>query len=218
MKYLRLFESKSESEIEEIFRKHGWRGSFTLQVGSDGSVNTHGNVDMSRRNLRKIPHQFGKVGNFWFEENKLKTLENSPVEVSGIFSVSHNRLKDLKGGPKRVGGDYLCAFNRLTTLEGVSSSIEEDFFCNNNRLTDLEHFPKVGRSVYISDNPVSSVVQYFIDRGDRDKVIELFNFSRVIQGGMRVILNRLEYVFDAYDIEITDEMLKGIEKYYTIVK
>ncbi len=189
MRYLRLFENREEISKLEMFKIH----RICRGVGiKNYIINPDGSVDVS-----------GSVSlDFW--------MKNSTFLGSG--------LRRLPFRFRRVTGYFNCTNNNLTTLEGVPNYIGGNFRCNNNNLTDLEHFPEyVTGHVYIYNNPIYSMVQYFIGREDRHKIIELFNFSGVIQEGSRVILNRLEYVFEAYDIEITDRMLREIAEHYKII-
>ncbi len=159
-------------------------------------------------------------------------IENYTINPDGSIDVDSGvllfncGLTELPLQFRRVEGVFMCSHNDLTTLKGAPKYIGGDFWCNVNNLTDLEYFPEhigaqtssnVTYVISMWSNPIWSMAQHFIHRENRGKIIELFNFSGVVQG-IRVILNRLEYVFDVYDIEITDRMLKEIEQYYTIIK
>ncbi len=143
---------------------------------------------------------------------------NSDGSISAPrINLSNRRLSEFPLKFDTVSDSFFCWSNRLTTLEGAPKYIYGHFWCQNNKLTDLEHLPE-SRKIIIHGNPINSIAQHFIVRKDRHKIIELFNFSGVIQEGNRVILNRLEYVSDAYDIRLTDDMLREIAEYYTIIE
>ena len=78
------------------------------------------NVDISNKNLTKIPEKYkGKIidGYFSCSYNKLISLENSPKKVNGDFVCSGNNLTSLEGAPKKVSGNFFCSYNKLTLFE-----------------------------------------------------------------------------------------------------
>jgi len=78
-------------------------GTWTRRA--DGKINVEGHVDMSERELDKIPFQFGEVtGNFDCSFNNLTSLEGAPEEVGDDFNCLDNPLESLEGAPDWVGG------------------------------------------------------------------------------------------------------------------
>ena len=73
--------------------------SISDELHPDGYViHVQGNVDLSYKNLEKIPYPFGDVfGKFDCGFNKLTSLENSPWYVSGSFWCNGNKLTSLEG-------------------------------------------------------------------------------------------------------------------------
>ena len=131
MKYLKRF-NESIEDIDSICREYGIR-NYT--VNPDGTVDVDGDVDLTHKNLTRLPLKFGKVsGDFDCKYNQLTTLEGCPTEVGGDFYCYGNKLTTLKGGPKRVGGGFSCAMNNLTTLEGCPK-VGARFNCYGNQLT-----------------------------------------------------------------------------------
>jgi len=83
-------------------------------INSDGSIDVRGNVNLSVRDLTKIPLRFGKVtGYFWCDNNHLTTLEGSPREVGGDFWCNRNNLISLENGPEEVGSGFHCHENPI---------------------------------------------------------------------------------------------------------
>ena len=144
---------KKEMNIESICQEYDIQ-NYT--INSDGTVDVDGIVDLSRRNLSKLPLKFGRVtGIFYCENNQLTTLEGCPVEVGGNFACSHNQLTSLLGCPREVGGYFDCGNNQLTSLEGCPNEVVGSFDCCLNQLTTLEGCPKVvGGEFYCYDNPL----------------------------------------------------------------
>jgi hypothetical protein len=131
---------KKEMNIENICQEYDIQ-NYT--INSNGTVDVDGIVDLSRRNLSKLPLKFGRVtGNFWCHNNKLTTLEGSPVEVGGSFWCYNNNLTSLEGCPREVGGSFWCYKNKLITLEGCPNEVVGSFDCCLNQLTTLEGCPK----------------------------------------------------------------------------
>ncbi len=139
MKYLKLFESMTEIEVEIICADYGIKN----WILKDGLVDVDGNVYLSYKNLTRLPLRFGKVtGAFSCSDNRLTTLEGAPTEVGGNFYCLHNDLTTLEGRPQEVGGNFDCHGNNLTTLEGGPKEVGGDFFCYNNDLTTLKWAPE----------------------------------------------------------------------------
>ncbi len=89
-----------EKEIDNICVEYGIE-NYT--INTDGSIDIHGNVDISRRGLIKIPLKFNKVfGYFDCSENDLISLVGCPKYVGDWFDYSFNNLTSLIGGPNEV--------------------------------------------------------------------------------------------------------------------
>ncbi len=155
MKYIKLFESMNEKEVEVICRKYDIR-NWTLK---DGLVDVDGDIDLISKGLTKLPLQFGRVtGHFYCHQNKLTTLEGAPKRVGGHFYCFYNKLTTLEGGPTEVGGDFSCQFNKLTTLENGPKEVGGNFVCNDNFLTTLEGAPtEVGGDFYCYINYLTTL-------------------------------------------------------------
>ena len=127
-----LLENQNTNNIDLELLKKCVKGTYT--INDDGSIDVDGAVNLSNRNLTKIPFNFGKV--------------------SGNFSCHYNQLTSLKGSPNIVGGDFYCYFNQLTSLEGAPNNVGGIFSCNNNQLASLDGAPNnVGGNFSCYDNP-----------------------------------------------------------------
>jgi hypothetical protein len=226
----RLFESNQD--IESICNKYGIEN---WTINEDGSIDVDGDVDLSYKELDKIPIKFRNViGNFYCYHNKLTSLEGGPESVGGHFYCDNNNLTSLKGCPESVGGDFYCSNNNLTSLEGGPKSVGGGFYCYNNNLTSLEGSPKsVGGNFYCSNNNLNSlegapesivgnfycvnnpVYQIWKLFEDKDK-IELFNDMDIIQGDS-IILNRLIYFLDQIGKPKSEEELRRVIKDYKFI-
>ena len=198
MKWLKQFESFND--IESICEKYGIK-NYT--INSDGSIDVNGNVNISDKNLTKIPLKFRDVSGHFECFSQLTTLEGSPKSVVGGFYCFNNQLTTLEGSPKSVGGYFDCRNNRLTTLSGAPKSVGAYFDFANNQLVDLRGFPEYyDGSVYYSGNPVSEILGLF-GTNKLGRIIDLINELDVIRGDL-VILDRLEEVFYSIGVEVPE--------------
>jgi hypothetical protein len=166
---------------KDIVAKLNELGVENYTICDDGSVDVDGTVDISFKNLKKIPVQFGiikgdfncsnnkldslkgsphSVGvSFFCHKNRLTSLEGAPQSVGKAFVCSNNTLRSLEGAPLSVDGSFNCSENNLVSLKGGPESVNGIFDCSNNRLNTLEGIPKyVKRVLYCSRNRIPSNV------------------------------------------------------------
>ena len=174
MKYIKLFESMTEIEVEKICKKYGIR-NWTLNP--DGTVDVDGNVDLSVQKLSKLPLKFGRVtGSFWCENNKLTSLEGCPTEIRGDFSCAGNQLTSLEGCPREIGGNFYCQSNQLTSLEGCPTEIGGNFYCSYNQLTSLKGAPEYieGQVNFIPNGNLPVYIKQILELNDNNKDIQKY--------------------------------------------
>ena len=187
IKSFKIFESNLE--IEKICKDLGIE-DFQIV---DGLVNVLGDVDISDREITRIPVKFGRVeGNFDCHSNQLTHLEGAPRSVGGDFGCSNNQLTHLEGAPRSVGGNFYCNDNQLASFKGIpeySLNEEETFYCNG--------------------NPIYEIYKLF----NTPKCIDLINEYEVIGDGA-VSRVRLEEVF----LELGMEVPKNLDfKNYKLI-
>ena len=93
-----------------------------------------GDLNLNSMNLKKLPEILNGItihGNFYFYDNKLTTLKNSPKIVVGYFSCRSNKLTSLIGGPEYVEF-FDCRNNQLTSLKGAPEMVG-GFDCSFNK-------------------------------------------------------------------------------------
>lgn len=113
------------------------------KINDDLSIDVDGDVDISQKNLTKIPIKFGKVaGNFICNGNILTNLVNSPKEVGGSFVCDSNHLKSLHNSPRIVNGDFYANNNEIETLRGCPEFIGGIFSMYGNKLKQIDFYPK----------------------------------------------------------------------------
>lgn len=113
-------------------------------INDDLSVDVRGDVDISGRNLIKIPIKFNIIdGDFDCSNNKLTNLVNSPRTINGIFNCSKNNIYTLIGGPNFIKMAYDCSDNLLEELDGYPIICPNIFDCSNNQINTLKHLPKI---------------------------------------------------------------------------
>ena len=98
---------------EEIGKTLADLGITKYKISKKGKVDVTGNVDISGKGLKKIPVKFGVIkGEFYCENNQLKSLKGSPRKIFGTFYCYENKLKSLKGSPNAILGDFNCRNNK----------------------------------------------------------------------------------------------------------
>jgi hypothetical protein len=225
------FIKESKEDIDSICKRYRIR-NYT--INEDGTIDVDGDVNLSRRDIDKLPLKFGKVtgsfycsnvnllslegspnrvgGSFYCNDNQLTSLEGCPSEVGGDFYCYYNQLTSLEGSPNRVGGHFVCSDNKLTSLEGSPKEVGGSFYCSDNQLVDVRGFPLIiGGRIIISSNPVEEIFKLFpIDRWK--EVPEHLNEYNVIRDGRKVILQALEIVYDELSLEVPENIeIKGYE-------
>ena len=143
--------------INMICRKYDIRNYV---INKDGSIDVYGGVDLSNRNLDRLPLKFNKVSNYFYcKNNNLTTLEGCPIWVGNSFHCYENKLVNLTGCPSYVGDTFYCSNNYLTNLIGSPKKVGSSFFCYSNKLTSLEGAPNyVGCHFYCFDNQLSNLI------------------------------------------------------------
>lgn len=120
--------------------------SITKYEWNNGVLDCFQDVDLSNKNLTKIPFPFGKIeGYFNCSDNpNLYSLEGCPYEVTLFFDCYNCvNLTSLIGCPKKVGTEFACSqCTLLTSLEGCPEIIPENFYCDNTSLNNFDHCPK----------------------------------------------------------------------------
>ena len=157
MRHVKIYESfQTEDEISKICKKYNIEDYI---ISSDGLVEVVGDVDLSHRDLSKLPLKFGKIdGAFYCDRNKLTSLEGAPQTVTGSFICRTNMLTSLEGAPQTVTGSFICDFNRLISLKGAPESVGGNFYSDNNELITLEGAPKsVGGDFHCDRNKLTSL-------------------------------------------------------------
>lgn len=89
-------------------------GISNYSINSDLTVDVNGDVFLANRNLSEFPEfiQFETVkGNFYCQNNRLRSLEGAPNYVGKSFLCNGNMLRSLKGAPDTVDGNFFCQNN-----------------------------------------------------------------------------------------------------------
>ena len=187
------------------------KGCRPSEIGGDFYCNNN-----QLTSLEHCPSEIG--GNFNCSYNKLTTLKGCrPSEIVGNFYCFNNQLTSLKGAPSEVGGDFYCNNNKLTSLEHCPQQVGGGFYCNNNQITSLEYCSQqIGGDFYCTGNPVDFIVRGFIRSRKKNELIELFNYTDIIQDGDVVIYDRLVWFYEEIGIRLPN--MGEIAKHYKIIK
>jgi hypothetical protein len=146
-------------------------------INDDYSIDVDGNVDLSSKNLTKIPIKFNKV--------------------TGFFSCVGNMLVDLENAPRRVERNFMCQnqyYGSFISLKGAPDYVGFRFdFNENENLKDFTDFPTyVGATMdarstglYSFDCIPESATKVFIDHDT-----PLFAVLRCVSSAIFPILQR----------------------------
>ncbi len=77
--------------------------------------------------------------NFFCLGNLLKSFDNMPQHVGGLFAVGNNMFESLEGCPSNING-LNAKRNKLTTLKGCPHT--HSISVQHNQLTSLEYLPE----------------------------------------------------------------------------
>lgn len=137
--------------------------------------------------------------NFDCSNNKLKSLEGSPQQVTGDMECAHNKLKNLKGAPEDVGDYFLCNSNQLTSWEGIPKQIGGELVSSENPdLYDPKFYPESVGGIDVDDCPIDEVFDIF--QKDEEQFLDSMVYN-YIQGN-KIIKFKLEEACNEFDIEI----------------
>lgn len=155
---MKLFSFYKEIKNFLLIKKLSKFGLKEAIINEDGSISFIGHVNLSNKNLKKIPFNFKNVhGDFDCSNNQLSDLVNVPETVGGNFYCANNQLTNLKNSPKEVKGSFCCSSNKLKTLEYCPSNIYR-LIAEDNYINTLEHFPEIVRgSCYLRKNDINSI-------------------------------------------------------------
>jgi hypothetical protein len=142
--------------IKEFVKRHGFRED-EYNINKDLSLDIYRNTIIRKEDLidGKLPFKFGKVdGTMWLTDKLyLKTLENSPREVTRSFVLYENKLENFIGGPEIVGGNFAANMNlSLKSLDGSPKEVGGNYsivYCTS--LLDIKGIsPKIGGNLEVS--------------------------------------------------------------------
>ena len=197
-------------------------------INEDLTVDVNGNVDLSEKNINKIPIQFNIIkgdffciynsltnlkgcpkvvyGGFTCRENKLTSLEGCSEVITGYFSCSGNKLTNLEGCPEIIEGSFDCRNNNIINLKGISKIINGNFNCAGNQLTNLENFPEIitGDFIKINKNKIreEELVNFNCNIKNVNKIYSNFNKY----GDKEEFLEKVNY----YKIKKENDLLKEL--------
>lgn len=167
------------------------------KINADMTVDVEDSVDMSMKNIKKIPVKFGKInGNFDCSANKLTNLINSPDTITGYFDCSANEIYTLIGGPKIVLGGYYCMDNNLENLQGYPNICRTLFDGSRNQINTLMGLPKnIDYSFFISENRLKNLSNgpQFTKNFDcsYNQIVTLSNGIKEVDGNFTCTHNKL---------------------------
>ena len=138
-------------------------GIENYTINKNLTVDVNGSVTLSNKNLKKIPVQFGKVGE--------------------SFYCHSNQLTSLNGAPQKVGESFYCDNNKLTSIPQSFSKIKNLYVFPNLNWNNVEWINKIlgdtltAEEVFAIDNIEHRRVAF--ERMDKIKMKALKDFKVV---------------------------------------
>jgi hypothetical protein len=137
---------KKVSDLFELCNIDFYTMNNSYYTINNGLIDIDGTVEISAKELKRIPLKFCHIkGSFFCQNNQLTTLEGAPQSVGGNFYCYSNQLTTLEGAPQSVGGYFNCWNNKLTNLKFLPKEIGGKIVCNNN--LDLKDFSDVSKAM-----------------------------------------------------------------------
>ena len=118
-------------------------GITNYTINTDGSIDVDGSVDLSMKNMTRLPVKFRNVsGNFYCHNNNLTTFEGAPISVGGNFWCHYNKISTLEGAPQSVSGYFYSFRNPFDVIKDLfpdgkeffNANKEWDFFAGGNKI------------------------------------------------------------------------------------
>jgi len=105
------------------------------------------------------PHEVVVEGDLSFSGKGMTQLPDlSKFIINGDFNCEHNNLTSLKGVPQQISGDLNCSYNCLKTFDFFPKSVRS-VFCSDNQLTSLTGINRkdICGSFHCSNNQLESL-------------------------------------------------------------
>lgn len=202
-----------------------------------------GDVNLRKKDLKKIPLTFNKVsGSFDCSDNKLTSLKGCPKIVGERFNCRNNLLTSLEYGPESVDGAYDCSINKIKTLDHIAKYVGNGtidichneiesidilknidtgsylyVFANDN---NIKNIPYINFHIELYGNPISSILNphFYNERGGINyELLDMFFDCEIIRGDKFSLYRFNEFLLDIEKGEVSKIQLDEIKKYYTII-
>lgn len=158
---------ETKEQIDDWLKKRSKRIDGTWEIDDELRVTIHGNVDLTKMKMSRLPVNFKEVtGRFSVSNSSLETLEGCPEKVGKFFNCSYTLIKNLIGGPKFINTSksehetsyYANNNDLLESLEGVAENAEElnVGFCK--KLERFDFLPKRVRRITACATGIKTLV------------------------------------------------------------
>ena len=157
------------------------------RISPDGFIDVDEDVDFSGKNLTEIPFKIRTInGNFYCNDNQLKTFKNFPTIINGNCYCYNNKLSNFKNSPlKCITGDFFCnnnklnslvgsptimgnidySYNELTSIKGIQTTILEYLFIHNNKIKSLGNYLlNIKGKIHSYNNKIKKINEFYEDK------------------------------------------------------
>lgn len=176
------FPLQTRKEIIQWLKSHDIED---YKIDNDLVVSIGESVWLERKNLDRLPFQFGSVnGSFTLHQNQLTTLKGSPHTVLGSFVINNNLLTTLEYAPKWIEEGFLVSDNQLTNLDYIPTHIGGMLDFSLNPIHDIIHlnldFQKIQ---HVSLNPEGKLIgfeNHYIEMPHGEQIVYFFEMEKEI--------------------------------------
>lgn len=142
--------AETREEVDEFMRiiNCDW-----YEINNDLSVLAYSDITYMFENLTMIPVTFRFIkGNVTLNNNRLRSLDGLPNEITGNLVLDSNHLDSLEGCPRIIKGDFVASDCYLTTLKGGPEIVTGMYCIQENELKNLDGLAtEIGKDLYIFD-------------------------------------------------------------------
>lgn len=205
MKYLRAFNENVES-VESLckkyiddyiyygeytHRKSMEKGDLSYSINSDDTVNINGQITLNVDD--KIPFKINRISTL-FLKGDIKTLDNSPNEVTFAFNIGGCRnITSFENGAKRIGTFFHLGGLKIDNFTDLPRPLKEEYQITTSDMYMRELFSVIFKPKYTSSGKENGY--YIIDNEVCDN-IEIFTDFDPIRPNNEYSLSRLNQYFE----------------------
>ena len=93
--------------LQRFMKELNWQNNLKFKINDDWSLDIKGKVFISAYEINNIHYRINKLdGDITITNSQLRTIDNLPEVINGVFILSGNHSVDKIRFPKRVNGAF----------------------------------------------------------------------------------------------------------------